>query len=184
MVLGCDALVLASPVYLEDINGIMKNWFDRMAFYSHRPAFYGKCAVAITTSGAGTSNHSLKTMKNALTAWGVNVLLVDNFRMGAYMDDESIEKQNTLKLSNIATKLINSILNNIQQKPTLLSLIAFNIQQKYYRLSDRAGIVDRTYWEEEGWLDPHTHFYLSIRCNPVKLLFARILAAILSKLFM
>jgi multimeric flavodoxin WrbA len=32
-----EAYVFASPVYVEDINGVMKNWIDRMAFNSHRP---------------------------------------------------------------------------------------------------------------------------------------------------
>lgn len=183
LVSDCDAFVLASPVYLEDVNGIMKNWFDRMAFYSHRPAFYGKCAIAISTSGSGSSNHTLNTMKNALTAWGVNVLCVHKLRMGAHMEDDHIKKQYTSKLSNIATNLIDSIQNNNAQKPKLFSLISFNIQQRYYKFSDRAGTLDRTYWEKKGWLDTHTHFYMSIRTNPAKMLFARVVGALLSKLF-
>ncbi len=37
-----DGILVASPVYVEDVNGIMKNWIDRMAFNCHRPAFAGK----------------------------------------------------------------------------------------------------------------------------------------------
>lgn len=39
-----DGILAASPVYVEDVNGIMKNWIDRMAFNCHRPAFAGKSA--------------------------------------------------------------------------------------------------------------------------------------------
>ncbi len=178
-----DALILASPVYLEDVNGIMKNWLDRMAYNSHRPAYYKKYAVAITTSGAGASNHSLHTMKRALTAWGFHVLFTDKFIMGAYMEDERIESAYISKLSKIAADLIASIQADMAQKPTLLSLISFRIQQKYYRFSKRAGMVDRAYWEKKGWLEPKVNFYTPIRCNPVKLLFARVLGAFLSRLF-
>lgn len=184
LILGCDALVLASPVYVEDVNGIMKNWIDRMAFHSHRPAFYGKCAVVISTSGAGSSSHCLNTMRNALTAWGFHILSANKFRMGAYMEDNRIEEQYRLKLLNISRNIIDSILNNVMQKPTLFSLIAFKIQQKYYKTSDRAGALDRTYWEENGWLNTHVHFYGPVKCSPVKLLTADIMGIFLSKLFL
>ena len=49
---SADAVVAASPVYVEDVNGIMKTWIDRMAFNCHRPAFCGKCAAVLTTSEA------------------------------------------------------------------------------------------------------------------------------------
>lgn len=60
-----DSLIPASPVYVEDVNGIMKKWIDRMAFNSVRTALYGKSAVVITTSGAHSSTRSINTMKKA-----------------------------------------------------------------------------------------------------------------------
>ncbi|MDP4090618.1 MAG: flavodoxin family protein, partial [Bacillota bacterium] len=42
-----DGILAASPVYVEDVNGIMKNWIDRMAFNCHRPAFAGKAAYIV-----------------------------------------------------------------------------------------------------------------------------------------
>ncbi|MFA9376307.1 MAG: flavodoxin family protein [Lachnotalea sp.] len=183
LVLSCDTLILASPVYLEDVNGIMKNWLDRMAFNSHRPAFYGKCAIAISTSGSGSSNHSLNTLKNAMTAFGFHVLPVNKFRMGAYMKTDDIEMQYHSKLLHIATNLIFSIQNGRSQKPSLFSLVSFNIQQKYYRFSDRAGTLDRGYWQEKSWLEPKVHFYIPTKCNALKLLSARVLGVLIAKIF-
>jgi multimeric flavodoxin WrbA len=51
----------------------MKNWIDRMAFNNHRPAFAGKSAVIVTTSGMGSTSHTQKTMQYALMAWGIHV---------------------------------------------------------------------------------------------------------------
>lgn len=183
LLLDCDATIFASPVYLEDVNGIMKNFIDRLAFYSHRPALYGKCAIAISTSGLGSSNHTLNTLKNALTVWGFHVLRRKKFRMGAYMKDDCIEKQYSSKIFHIAKEFIDAIQNGKAQKPTLFSLVAFNIQQKYYRFCDRAGAIDRRYWEENGWLDPHVHYYVANRCNPMKLLLARAMGSFISKIF-
>jgi multimeric flavodoxin WrbA len=34
--------VFASPIYVEDVNGAMKNFIDRMAYNCHRPRFFGR----------------------------------------------------------------------------------------------------------------------------------------------
>lgn len=179
----CDAIVLAGPVYMEDVNGIMKTWIERMAFYAHRPAFYGKYAIAISTSGGGSSNHTLNTMKNALTAWSFHVLSAHKFRMGALMEDKRIEEKYTSQLSDLAEKLIRSVQKNAAQKPSLFSLVFFKIQQKYYRTSNRAGALDCAYWKENGWLHSDTHFYMPIKCNPAKLLLANVIGTLLSRMF-
>lgn len=183
LITDCDALVLAGPVYMEDINGIMKTWIDRMAFHAHRPTFFDKYAIVISTSGAGTSNHSLNTMRNALMAWGFHILSARKFRMGAYMEDKLIKERYSSKLSDLAMSLISSFHKNVAQKPTLFSLVSFRIQQKYYRTSNRVGALDRAYWKEKGWLNSNTYFYMPVKCNPVKLLISNVLGAIISTLF-
>ena len=34
-----DGFIIASPVYVHDVNGVVKNWIDRLAFVCHRPEF-------------------------------------------------------------------------------------------------------------------------------------------------
>lgn len=67
---AADGLILASPVYVDDVNAVAKNWIDRMAYVCHRPAFGGKCAYLIATVGEGPANHTLRTMNFALRSWG------------------------------------------------------------------------------------------------------------------
>jgi len=71
---SADFVILASPVYVEDVNGIMKNWIDRMAFVCHRPEFFGKSAYILSTSGVGSTKHSLMTMNTALRTWGFHIV--------------------------------------------------------------------------------------------------------------
>ena len=75
-ILAADALILASPVYVEDVNGIIKNWIDRMAHVCHRPEFAGKYAYALTTSGVGSTNHALRTLNTALRTWGFYIIIL------------------------------------------------------------------------------------------------------------
>jgi multimeric flavodoxin WrbA len=87
-----DGVIFASPVYVEDVNGIMKNFIDRMAFNCHRPAFAGKTALIVSTSGMGSSGHSGRTMRYALTSWGFHIAGVAKFSMGALMKKEEAAK--------------------------------------------------------------------------------------------
>lgn len=181
-----DGLVFGSPVYVEDVNGIMKNWIDRMAFICHRPAFYGKTAVVITTSGIGSSNHALKTMKSALTTWGVYINGQHKFRTGDLMKKEEIHNRYYDKIKGISKGLFIALKNQKALNPTFYSLIVFKVQQKYWQKSANSisqHNIDYTYWKDKGWLKPECIYYTFIKSNWLKVKFARLFGTILAVFF-
>ena len=131
MHLAADGVILGSPIYVEDVNGIMKNWIDRMAFNCYRPVFSEKSALILATSGAGSSKYALRTMKTALNTWGFYTSAVGMFRMGVLMEKNEVEKCHNKRSRILADKLFTSILNNKPDKPSLYSLSVFKILQNY-----------------------------------------------------
>ncbi len=178
---SADAVVAASPVYVEDVNGIMKTWIDRMAFNCHRPAFCGKCAVVLTTSGSGSSGHAAGTLTNALGAWGFRIVVRDKFRMGARMEPEQIPVSFQARLDRIASKLLNAMLRQPEQSPSLSSLIAFHIQQANVRKS-APQTKDHQYWEERGWLRKGAVCFSAKRPGLVKIVFSTVIGFAVEKL--
>ena len=81
-----DALIIASPVYVHDVNGVVKNWIDRLAFVCHRPEFADKCAYLVATVASSPTNHALRTLKIALSDWGYHIVGQAGFKIGALMD--------------------------------------------------------------------------------------------------
>ena len=67
---SADGIIVGSPVYVDDINGIMKNWIDRLAHVCHRPEFDGKSAYLVVTVGSSRTSHALRTLDTALRTWG------------------------------------------------------------------------------------------------------------------
>lgn len=175
--------MLASPVYVEDINGTMKTWIDRMAFTCHRPAFFGKYALLVTTSGSGSTSRALYTMKNALGIWGFHVTGMRKYRMGARMKDDELEHLFSQDVQRTASILIDSIQNGKAQKPSLFSLLSFRIQQIFYRRDILAGTLDRAYWEKNGWLDRKTHYYMPVRTGRLKLLIGWLIGSAMARFF-
>lgn len=183
-IMEADGIILASPVYVEDVNGIMKNWIDRMAFNNHRPAFAGKSAVILTTSGIGSSNHALKTMKSALTAWGFSISAEGKFRAGGLMDTEKIQFRHGSKISFIADKLFNDVYNGKAMNPSFISLLYFKVQQKYWQKSTgRNGTLDYAYWKDKGWTDKDCSYYIPNKAGLIKTGLAGMAGNIVSRFF-
>lgn len=179
-----DGIILGSPVYVEDVNGIMKNFIDRLAFYCHRPAFSGKSALIITTSGGASSKRSLRTMKNALSSWGFYLSAQGMFRMGAGMKEADAENAFNGRAEELAGKFYKTIEIKKPYNPGFYSYMVFKIQQKY-RLKNRRQDKDpdQEYWEKQGWLDPRCDFYITHKPTPIKSKTARALGGILSSFF-
>lgn len=164
-----DGIIFGSPVYVEDVNGVMKNLIDRLAFNSHRPGFAGKVAFLYVTSGAGTSNHSVRTMKTALGSWGFYIVGSRRFRAGGSTAKEELEKKYGRYIKKSARQLFDAIYTNRSSKPTFFSLIAFTVQQTSWM---RDGIdknsIDYKYWHDNGWLDKSRWYYFKHGANPLK----------------
>lgn len=170
-----DAIIIGSPVYVEDISGLTKNWLDRMAFNCHRPFLLGKPVYLFVTSGAGASKHALKTLKHALISWGGVIIGENQFSMGAKMDFNVAQK-------NFST-VVNAQMKRLYQHlklptPALFSLVGFRIQKKYWTHRTDQTTIDYLYWKEKGWLENSCHFYTSIQIPFYK----RIASSIISQL--
>jgi multimeric flavodoxin WrbA len=182
--LSSDAIIAASPVYVEDINGIMKNWIDRMAFNCHRPAFAGKNAFIITTAGGGSSMNSINTMKRAFISWGIYISGVCRFRTGALMELEEIDGKYHRKIVKAAKELLNSVINNASARPSFYSLLAFKIQQKYKQKNTIDEITfDYQYWKDKGWINKGCKFYNPIKTKLIKVSLARFVGNIVARFF-
>ncbi|SHI10481.1 NADPH-dependent FMN reductase [Sporobacter termitidis DSM 10068] len=182
--LDADGAIFASPVYVEDVTAGMKNFIDRMAFNCHRPAFAGKTALIVTTSGAESSGRAARTLEFALGSWGFHIAGDRKFRMGALMAEADAADKFGRDADRLAEKLSRAIADKKALTPSFYSLMIFRVQQSIYRSAPQfKGTYDRAQWEQNGWLDKKRAFYIPHRANPVKTAAARAAGAVLAKLF-
>lgn len=180
--LEADAVILASPVYVEDVSGAMKTFIDRMAFHCHRPGFAGKPVAVLSTSGTGASKRTLRTMRLALTAWGFQVAGGKRFRMGAKMAAAEARSRYTRQAERLADRLF-ACAQNSPAQPPFSSLTAFQVQKRYWLASGDDGTYDYRYWKSNGWLEPGRAYYAPMRIRPLRLALAKF-AAWLACLFL
>jgi len=181
--LTADGYVIASPVYVEDVNGVMKNWIDRMAFTSHRPAFFGKTALIYTTSGIGSSNHALRTMQTAFGTWAIKTIGGEKYRLGAITEPEEIRKRYAKKIQRSARRLVRSMQKQ-PFRPSFYSLLAFTVQQAYWRRNKTYfNTYDYAFWKSAGWLDKGSRYYDPNLARSPRVIVARLLGKFIALFF-
>lgn len=156
---AADGFIFASPVYVEDINGMMKTMIDRLAFLCHRPSLYGKSAFLFTTSGIGSSRHAQTTMSKAFGTWGIKTVGHAQFRLGALTCKEEIESRFGLAIERHAQNFIRQLVQT-PFRPSAYSLIAFAVQQALWSRKDVDHTsVDYLFWSDSGWLNRGRRYY-------------------------
>jgi len=172
-----DVIIVASPVYVNDVNGIMKNLIDRLAFICHRPELGNKMVYLIATVGGSISFQALLTLSGAFSTWGAQIIGKTGFVMGELMKKEEIIRLYESKIQKIGKLIIKAIQKQAFLTPSMISLITFKIQQKAWG-KGHGSSADLEYWKQQGWLDPHCTFYVPMRTNRVKLALARMIGSI------
>ena len=176
---AADGLLLASPVYVDDVSGLVKTWMDRVAYLCHRPGFGGKCAYALATVGGSPTSHTLRTMNGALLTWGYHLVGQTGLKMGALAPAEEMERYRP-EAARVATRLFNAISRQDALRPSFVSLVAFKIQQLAWQ-REPPDSYDVAYWQERGWLEPGCTFYVAHRASPLKVVLARLTGAAIAR---
>jgi multimeric flavodoxin WrbA len=174
---AAQGLLVATPVYVDDVSGITKTWIDRLAHVCHRPEFAGRCAYMVATVGSSPTSHSLGTLGMALRTWGFHIVGQAGFKMGALAKPEETAVRFSERTDKIASTLFDGVRQEAWARPTFYSLMVFKIQQWSWRRTARQDTVDYRYWKNQGWLEPDCTFYIPHRANAAKLALARLAGA-------
>jgi multimeric flavodoxin WrbA len=175
-----DGILIATPVYVNDVSGTLKNFIDRLAHICHRPEFAGKSAYMVATVGLGPTSHALRTMKMALSSWGYHIAGGAGFKMGALMDQDDMLSQFGTKAEAIGTRFFDVIRRKEAATPSFLLLMTFRIQQGFWWREPDPGSVDYDYWVDKGWTSRQQDFYTPHQASRLKVAIARMAGAFLA----
>ncbi|MEN8075359.1 NAD(P)H-dependent oxidoreductase [Clostridioides difficile] len=139
-----DAFIITSPVYSMQVSGTLKNFIDHMSYNFHRPKFYNKKVLIITTTAGAGHTNTANYIKEVMEYWGVNYVQTIPI---AYRSLELSEKNKNkiLKGAKAFSKELNS--HKIHQ-PKLKSLMMFHLWKNSSK-EDGFSIADFKYWNDE-----------------------------------
>jgi multimeric flavodoxin WrbA len=163
-----DGIILTSPVYMENVSGMLKTFLDRTCSWFHRPEIYGKPVLVISTTKGSGLKCTLKYLQRVVIQWG-------GFNAGKIgRTIRTIDK----KISRIECEnfILHLNMKKEDYKPSLSALINFQVQKV---LSYKLIGLDSEYWKEKGW--NNDAYYFNCRINIIKRLIATNFGRFLNK---
>ena len=177
-----NGVITASPVYVDDASGLIKNWIDRMAHICHRPELINKSVFILVTSGSSPTFRTISTLRTPWMTWGGSVRGTLGILTGALTPREEIAAKYQKKIKKAAKIFLHAIKEEKYKKPRFSSLMMFRIQQWSWAQKDKST-VDYQYWEKMGWLDSKCEFFFQHNTNPVIVILARFAGSIMAHVF-
>lgn len=173
-----DCYIFATPVYVANVSATFKNYLDRFAFICHRPRYYGKKGMVVSTTGSVASGIVNLITKFSVETWGINVVS----KIGAIVspnisaeDQQKQEEENEKKIVSAAHHFYKHITETKKEKAGFVKLVSYHLQKKSFTYADTKK-RDYKYWNEKGWLNKNCKFYYDVRVNPLKNLIAKFVA--------
>ena len=163
-----DGIIIGTPVYVNNMSGLLKNFLDRTCMWFHRSEVALKPVILVATTGGSGLKNTLNSIKETMLQWGVDV--TDTIgRTG-------ISRNNDIKDTEIKNFVAHLNTNRKSYKTTFRQIFMFNIQKV---LAINVLPFDKEYWEEKGWIKKE--YFIEDNINVFKKYIGKLLFKILIK---
>ena len=170
----CDAMIITSPVYSLQISGQLKNFIDHMSYNFHRPKYFNKKALIITTTGGVRAKEIANYIKEVLTFWGINT----TYKLPIVYRDNNLEKYDK-QIDKVLSKFIYTLKNEKIKAPTFKTVASYNSFRSMFTTFYTKGNPDYDYWKNsELYKYP---YHPDVNIGKVKSVFGNTLYKVISK---
>jgi multimeric flavodoxin WrbA len=146
---SADGVIFATPVYGMNVSALMKTFVDRFSYIFHRPRFFDKKALLLSTTGAVGNKEILNYLKLVAAIWGFEVVHSVGLVTPPMQLPRKKEQENNRKLEKAALKFYNSFQKK-RSSPGLRDVIVFHAQKASFGEIGLTSPADYTYWKEKG----------------------------------
>ena len=163
---AADGVIFASPVYGMNVSALMKTFIDRFCYILHRPRFFDKKALLLSTTGALGLKETLDYLKLIAGIWGFEVSCIIGLITPPVPVPGKHEQENDRKLKEAASEFYNSFQKK-RRSPGLKDIFVFRAQKASFGELGLSSPADYAYWKEKGWLKPEAKYYVDVPINSV-----------------
>jgi NAD(P)H-dependent FMN reductase len=163
--IASDGVVFASPNYLFQVSAIMKAFLDRLAFFAHRPRFFGKTFTNIVAQGFPFDSKIGKYLNFAGACLGYKTVGGSHITALEPMTEKEARKVDGV-LERHSRRFHQSLMRSNLPAPSFVMLIGFRIGRTTLRLELDDRNFDYSYYRDRGWFD--SDYYYPVRLGPLK----------------
>lgn len=151
--INADGIILASPVYLQQVSGQLKTFFDRTCMWYHRPMLTEKPILSVATTKGSGLKKTLSYLESITIQWGA--ISAGKVGRTIFTQDKHISEKEI-------TNFIKLIEQPKKHRPNLSQLINFEVQKA---MALYLNNLDREHWEERTWHEQP--YYYATKINPI-----------------
>ena len=168
--INSDGIIFATPNYSFQVSAIMKIFLDRIAFFFHRPAFFGKTFTNIVAQGMYGGKNIVKYLDFVGDGLGFNIVKGCFFNTLEPMTEKGKKKIDII-IDKQSKKFYSTLIKKEYPIPTLLKLMIFRMSRTSMKI-----ILDDSYRDYNHFLDNglfKSDYYYLVKLNPLKKLAGR-----------
>ncbi|MFA9377027.1 MAG: flavodoxin family protein [Lachnotalea sp.] len=146
-----DGLIVASTTFFMRETGLLKNFMDHLTYMMHRPQFFTKKALVITTVGGVGGKAAAKSIVEFLKGIGYNKCYIKSVRSMSWNVYEPSQSQEE-SIQKCAAKFGRDVLSkkiHVQSTGLLIPYNIFRGMSIYYTAGTKYETEDGAYWTEE-----------------------------------
>ena len=156
-----DAVIVTTPVYALQVTALVKNFIERSSYVMHRPCYFGKWFMPLSTQYVGGDKDVEKYLASVMRFWGFNV--VPGLRLTMAWDKGKIDEEITAA----ADRFRKAVERARFPAPTLMDLMMFRFRRQAIlgQSFPKTFPRDAEFFRERGWLE--APYYYQVRLNPL-----------------
>lgn len=146
----CDGLIFAATCFQGAVPAVTKNFTDHFAFMIHRPRYFDKKALIISTTGGVSAGSVTQSLVNTLSGWGFNKCYQLPITALSWNDYKPTQKH-IGKACKISKAFYDDLKSEKIHSPRLGVLIPFNLFQAMrndYAPGTEYETQDGVFWEQ------------------------------------
>lgn len=145
-----DGVIIAASCFQGAVPAIGKNFTDHLAFLIHRPRFFYKKALIISTTGGVSARSVTKSLANTLSGWGINKCYQLPI-VALSWDDYKPSGKHIKKAYKVSKAFLMDLKSKRFHSPKIGVLIPFNLFQAMsedYAPGTEYETLDGVFWEQ------------------------------------
>ena len=164
-IINSDGVIFASPNYSFQVSALMKIFLDKLAFFFHRPGFFGKIFTSIITQGIYGGKDIVKYLNFIGDGLGFNVV------KGCFITTlEPMTEKGQIKIDKIIDRQSKRFYSKLIKKeyptPSLFKLMIFRLSRSSMKILLNDNFRDYTYYINNGWFE--SDYYYPVKLSPLK----------------
>ena len=151
LITSSDAVILSAPIYILQINGETKNLLDRFAYRFHRPKFFDKKALVITTTAGAGAKKGARFLRETLYQMGFNYAYLLPITCFDLVLKPNAKQEKLIKMT--ATKFHQDLHSAKLHRPGWFHVIYHTAFRAGANAGKKEDSADYRYWRDNGLLE-------------------------------